>query len=332
VKGVLLCDESGHITNVNTVLADMLGYSVQELINKDAESVLFAVDREELAMQDSNLFASDHLKVVELPVIKQDGSQIYCSVTIIPEVNDSGEFIGSLALFCDTAMFSEDNVVNTTDKDLNCNEKYLELFETEEQERLSLSRDLHDGVGQYLAAASMYLGLMGPNVETNLTKEDIEFFTLAQDLIQRAIRETRDVSHKLMPPSINDFGFIECLKGIISDLGKDKFEIELNIVPEDSRVELPELKGLILLRSIRQLLDSALHHGEGSLIRLNLKVSENSYELEITDYGRSIFQNRLDQQDGIGLLTIENRIHAIGGIVKVVRKEESATVKIHLNK
>ena len=225
------------------------------------------------------------------------------------------------------------NAHDVTDLIRSENEKYLVMIETQEKERQRLSRDLHDGVGQYLAAANMYIELLKPNLEKELNKENLEFFTMASQLLQKATNETRIVSHNIMPPSLKDFGFVDCLKGLIADLQHDKLTINLQILPNEEWKHYTDAINLTLFRSIQQLFNNAIEHGHATVIDLVIQSSLEATVIEVTDNGKGFDQDVLRGNEGIGLLSIQHRIQSIGGIVTIQsEKRKGTSIKITLKK
>jgi signal transduction histidine kinase len=225
------------------------------------------------------------------------------------------------------------NAHDVTDLIRSENEKYLVMINTQETERQRLSRDLHDGVGQYLAATIMYMEILDPVVQSNLTDQDVELFHLAKQLLQKATKETRIVSHNIMPPSLKDFGFVDCLKGLIADLSHDNLIINLNIVPQYYEVDFLDTVSLTLFRSIQQLLNNSIEHGCATKIDLTITEKANETEVEVRDNGKGFDIEQLRGHDGIGLLSIQQRMNSVGGSVSIQSEIGKGTViKISLKR
>ena len=89
---------------------------------------------------------------------------------------------------------------------------------------------------------------------------------------------------------------------------------------------------LNLFRSVQQIFNNALTHGKPSQINTKLKFSENIFEISIQDNGLGFDINSPKFKNGIGILSIKNRILNLGGEINFNSKiQEGTTVKFRLH-
>ncbi len=146
------------------------------------------------------------------------------------------------------------------------------LVEGEERERLRISRDVHDGVGQILSALRFNLKRI----------PDEQIRSEAIDLADDAISEVRAISHNLMPAVLVDFGIVAALEQLCRKISeRTHVRIERDIL---TLAELPErlesAKEIALYRIAQEALNNALRYADATMIRLvfRLKLRESHNE------------------------------------------------------
>lgn len=99
-EGICVEDVDSKITYVNRRMAEMLGYTREELLGRFIHEVLGEDSRKEVdsRMSKRRTGASDHYDV---PMRHKDGSQVWVSVAATPVTDDKGQFAGSLAMVSD---------------------------------------------------------------------------------------------------------------------------------------------------------------------------------------------------------------------------------------
>ncbi len=126
------------------------------------------------------------------------------------------------------------------------NSKYLAVLTKEEEERKRISEDLHDGVGQHLAACVMYSNLLERSVHEHLDENAVNIYNKTKGLLEVAVAEVRQACHDIMPPFIEQEGFRKSIKKLIDDIDtsnprlnvKYREEVELDEIPPDVALSL----------------------------------------------------------------------------------------------
>src|SRR5690606_23189122 len=89
------------------------------------------------------------------------------------------------------------------------------VISAQEHERREIGIELHDNINQILASARLYLGLV-----KSVANENSNFLNETDKLINSAINEIRNLSHALIPPSLNESALLEALDHIIASTRK----------------------------------------------------------------------------------------------------------------
>ncbi len=197
------------------------------------------------------------------------------------------------------------------------------IIEGAELERKRIAKELHDSLGQYLTAASMYL----EHVEEFLFELPIDQkrqFRKGLDQLNKAINETRSISQNLLPKVIDDFGIALAVESLIDDIREDRSE-EIHYQHNLDDCQLPEAIELNMYRIIQESLNNAIRHSECTRIDIQLVLEENSLHYTIEDNGKG-FDPQKVIGEGLGLWNIGNRVNGLSGDLEISSKPDKGTL------
>lgn len=191
------------------------------------------------------------------------------------------------------------------------------LMRVQDEERRRIARELHDSLGQYLAAAKI-------NLDVLATEQGVPAMYLreAQALIDRAIADTRTLSHLLHPPLLDEAGFSTAAKWYVEGFGKrSKITTVLDISPELHR--LPSEIELTLFRILQESLTNVHRHSQAKKVHVSLTLSDGKVTMVVEDNGKGIMREVLERfarsstNVGVGLAGMRERAKELGGTLKV---------------
>ena len=158
------------------------------------------------------------------------------------------------------------------------------LFQSQEEERRRIARELHDEAGQSLTAVKLGLDrLEEKHAATKILKEEI---TEIRKMITRTASEIRRLSYHLHPTLLSDLGLEPALNLYLEDIEKHSdLEIEFRMIGFDQRLD-PDLE-TVFYRFSQESLTNTLKHSGAEHFGLSI----------IKSYPRIIF---LAEDDGIG--------------------------------
>lgn len=195
-------------------------------------------------------------------------------------------------------------------------EKQIAIIKTEETERQRISNDLHDGLGQTIAAANMCINTLESYAKKELSEEALKIFEIAKKLINESAKETRLVSHNIMPRSLREFGLYSCIDSILKnykEFYKDiSFKVESNITTMRFKNEVE----LSIFRVAQESINNALKHSKATHIKVTLNMINGNLIMIVEDNGIG-FSNKNSKNKGMGLMSIKQRIEAIEGKVSI---------------
>jgi PAS domain S-box-containing protein len=194
------------------------------------------------------------------------------------------------------------------------------LLQIQDEERRRIARELHDSVGQMLAAVSMNLAHV--NREARLLSPDAAK-ALAENssLLEQISTEIRTISHLLHPPLLDEVGLQSALQWYIDGFSeRSKIRVDLKL-PEDFG-RLPRNLEITLFRVVQECLTNIHRHSGSSTAAIRVARSENEVRLEVRDAGKGIpveMQATLasGRLSGVGLRGMHERLRQMGGHLEV---------------
>ena len=184
------------------------------------------------------------------------------------------------------------------------------LIDAQESERRTISRELHDDIGQAITAIKMCAASIPKEDEAGRAEVVDEIVGIAD----QTIAKLRDLSMLLRPPQLDALGLEAALRWQSERLfrgGRPTLELHLQTLPQrpDAAVELA------CFRIAQEALTNVLRHADATQVTLTLAAQDGQgLLLTILDDGRGFDGQRVE---GLGLITMRERAQHIGGTLDI---------------
>ena len=186
------------------------------------------------------------------------------------------------------------------------------LMNVQDEERRKFSRELHDSLGQDLAALKMLLPMIAgaqPS-DSNLSE--------CMEIVDKAIAETRTISHLLHPPLLDEAGLAVAVKWYVDGFAqRSKVDVKVDIPDDLGR--LPGAVELTLFRILQESLTNIHRHSGASRAEVSVSRLPGGLVMKIRDFGKGIVAATLNRfrsdatGTGVGLAGMRERIRELGG-------------------
>jgi signal transduction histidine kinase len=249
----------------------------------------------------------------------QRGAVDYISVPVVPEL-----------LRAKVSVFSELHRQGLQLEALNRELRRLSsrLITAQDEERRRFARDLHDGIGQELAAAKIMLdGALQRKPFVSSEKAVNE----ASDIIDRAIKQVRSMSHLLHPPLLDEGGLLSALRWFLEGVA-DRSGIETSLEldpPEFPRLQ-PQLERTIF-RIVQEGLTNVFRHSQARTACVKVVQKNNTVTLHICDDGIGVDERTrllMPGSIGVGLGSMRERAREVGGELRMRNTNPGTLVEI----
>lgn len=190
------------------------------------------------------------------------------------------------------------------------------LTVTEEQEKRKLARDLHDGVGQSLAALKLILGMTKKNLESELEPPNqdklLQNTDKAVTLAETSISEIRNVLNNLKPESLKENGLTGGLTVMAEDINQTG-TLSCSVQIKQPIPHFDETITLNLYRIIQEAVTNVVKHADAK--NLNIVAGETNnekfYDFRIVDDGVGFSAEK--GEFGVGIPSMSDRVKMLGG-------------------
>ncbi|HKS75240.1 MAG TPA: sensor histidine kinase [Terriglobales bacterium] len=193
------------------------------------------------------------------------------------------------------------------------------LMQLQDDERRRIARELHDSVGQMLAALGMNLAAVGADIE-RLTKTANTVNDSAA-LVQELSQEVRTISHLLHPPLLDEAGLASALRWYIAGFAqRSKINVELEIPPSFSR--LARESETAIFRIVQECLTNIHRHSESATAKIRIATSNSHIWIEVEDRGKGISPEKQSEMaasgtPGVGMRGMRERLRQLGGSLEI---------------
>ena len=185
-----------------------------------------------------------------------------------------------------------------------------QLSLAEERERRRLAADLHDQVGQSLAAIKLKLGAARQAV---LASDAGHHLDEIRGLVEEAIRQTRSLTFDLSPPILYELGLEPALEWLAEQF-QAKHAISASLEDDGQTKPLEDDVRGLLFRAVSELLMNIAKHAQARTVVISVSRRQNDVHIQVRDDGMGFNETDTDRRtSGFGLFNIRERLTAIGG-------------------
>jgi PAS domain S-box-containing protein len=195
------------------------------------------------------------------------------------------------------------------------------LQEVREQERSRISRELHDDLGQQLTGLKLELAWLSARIKEG-REMPLARVSDMKRMLDVAITSVRRISTDLRPLILDDLGFAEAVEWHVSEVSKRS---DLDIVLDLPAHEMvsDDARATALFRIVQESLANILRHAHASHVYISLSTDGDSLCLRIQDDGVGMPEKI--RVGGIGLVSMRERVKALGGEFVISPARHSAT-------
>jgi len=194
------------------------------------------------------------------------------------------------------------------------------LLQVQDEERRHIAREMHDSVGQLVAAISMNLGA----VRRQSYKLDAEGGKAVAEiavLVEEISTEIRTISHLLHPPLLDEAGLGSALRCYVDGFSeRSKISVDVSISSDFGR--LPQDMEIAIFRIVQECLTNIHRHSGSATATINIVPEDNRIVVSVQDQGKGIplkRQQELNSTDrmGVGFRGMRERVRQLGGGLKI---------------
>jgi PAS domain S-box len=202
------------------------------------------------------------------------------------------------------------------------------MMTMQDEERRRIAREIHDGLGQELAAAKMILdGILARDSSPYLRQASQD----ASQLIDRAISQVRTISHLLHPPLLDEVGLVSALRWFLEGLSeRSGIRTVLEVDPPDLGRLRSELETAIF-RIIQEALTNMFRHSGAHNGTVTLIKKDGNITVTVRDDGKGIEEQVIQLRPeslGVGIGGMRQRVTELGGSLRLANANPGTVVEV----
>ena len=294
---------------------DFTGRSIeQELGDGWAESV-HPADAQTCLELYSQAFEARTAFTLEYRLRRADGEYRWVLDKGVPRCSESGQFAGYIG-----------SCVDITDRkraELALHEMNRRLMSAQEIERTGIARELHDDIGQRLALISVKLDQVAGRAN-QWAKQDQRLIEDLREQTKEISSDIQHISHQLHPPKLDLLGLPATVRSFCLEMQAYR-GLHIDYATRDVPATLPKDIALCLYRVVQEAVANILKHSGTSHARVILFGSSDTISLRISDLGIGFDPDARRMKDGLGLISMQERVHLLGGEMWIRSKPTRGT-------
>jgi PAS domain S-box-containing protein len=349
----------GVISSWNLSAERIFGYTAAEAIGQPITLIIPADRHDEEAEIIRLIRSGERVHHFETLRRRKDGTTLDISVTVSPVRDAAGQIVGASKVARDiTARKRGQQALQENEERLRTLADHLELqvqgrtqeleqrnievlqqseqlrelsqrlLQTQDDERRRIARDLHDSVGQIVAALGMQLASITQRAVKPEVRNAAE---QCHELVRELSKEIRTISYLLHPPLLDENGLAGAIGWYMKGL-EERSGLKINLDISEAFGRLPRDVEVAIFRIVQECLTNIHRHSGGKAAAIRLRRNTSSASLEIQDDGTGISKDTLNaiqtQRSGVGMTGMRERVRHLGGNLNIQSDSNGTLVSV----
>jgi PAS domain S-box-containing protein len=295
-----IIDKNGNTKYISDNVKKIYGFSAEEIRNKGSIIGIDRIHKQDIKNVMNNfkaIFTENKRFDISYRIKNKNDKWIWLQVIGEKYILNSGEEV-AYGVFRDI-----------TDKKNAQQKVYHAMIGAEERERSRIAKDLHDGVSPILSAIKLYMRSFLSAKDEVVKGEVLNKINLT---INEAIQSLSDISNKLSPHILQNFGLSTAIQSFIEKVSENT-DIHFNFIYDidnkpDENIEVN------LYRIIVELINNTVKYADAKNAIIKISENENEVKMYFEHNGKGFNLEEVRKKSkGMGLRNLFNRINSLNG-------------------
>ena len=204
------------------------------------------------------------------------------------------------------------------------------ILTLQDDERRRIARELHDSLGQYLAALKMHLDILAFSAD-----RQPDLIAECTGIVEQCLRETRTISHLLHPPLLDEAGFGSAARWYVDGFAQ-RSGIDVTLVLPPTFGRLRRDVEIALFRVLQEALTNVHRHSESTKVEIRVSLDDQRIQMKIQDFGQGIPSGTLRQllevggRTSVGIAGMRERARELGGSLQITSDSSGTLLTLTL--
>jgi two-component system NarL family sensor kinase len=203
------------------------------------------------------------------------------------------------------------------------------VVRSQEDERARLSRDLHDGISQWLVSIKLQIesGIVKLSGHAAQPESARVSFDRAASQLNDVLGEVRRISHDLRPALLDDLGLTAALDHLCHEFSEHS-SLPVQFASHGKADQVSDVGKTVLFRIAQEALTNIKRHAGASAVQVSLEGEDRTVKLSVSDNGSGFDVAHIAEhpQRGIGLRNMHERLEAVGGTLELTSAADGTHV------
>lgn len=333
IDGIITINESQSIILVNPAAAATFGYEVDDLMGASLDLVLPERHRKVHGkhVQQFGKTGETRRKMggnfddFYVTGVKASGEEFPIEASISSQIENGKRFYTVIFRDITERKVAKEKMALYHDE---LTQLSATLQSIREEERKHIARELHDDLGQLLAALRMDLSLLQrDSVLTGKTQQTINSM---DQLLLTSITTLRRIATDLRPRALDEGGLYFALQTLQKDFSQ-RHGIACDLQANEEQLTLDDARSTAIFRIIQESLTNVVRHADATEVQISFERSPDTLSFSITDNGKGIEADEMRKSRSFGLVGMRERVKAMHGEFLVDSQPgEGTQLKINL--
>ena len=315
----------GTLLMVNDPLYELIGYQKRELLGRDFREIFLFEESQsecEVALSRLSLGEIDRYST-DMSARRSDGGIVWFKMVFSLVSDKATSTPHSLIVVARDITSLKHITEELHDSELARDELSRRMLGAQEADRTRIARELHDDIGQSLAILKIQMLRAGQPVSGNPEKTHADLKELTGKL-EIIIQKVSHLSHDLHSPELEFMGLAVAVKSHCRECS-EQLRIPIRCHCDKVNKKLDSVIALAFLRVVQEAVHNAIKHSRAKSIRVRLSFSDRYLSMEISDDGVGFEIEEARLAAGLGLISMRERIHLIGGEFNIISSPGNGT-------
>ena len=334
LDAIICIDTGGAITIWNLQAENMFGWEEEDILGKQLSETIIPGQYREAHKKGFNHYLQTGEgpvlnNVIEITAMHRSGKEFPIELAIVPIKKNGDEF------FC--AFIRDITLRKKADEKLQHSYEEIRrlashLQDVREEERLIMSREIHDQLGQQLTVMKMDIGWLMNKVQSSASGASQEKLRELNAMMDETIKTVRKIASDLRPTLLDNIGLGAAIEWHLSDFEKRAgIEVQYTGLNEEVSLSLASKTGLF--RIVQESLTNVARYAQARKVIVFLEKKFDQLLLTIQDNGIGFDQEKIAAKKTFGIVGMRERAAMMGGgyyISSIPGKGTTTIVKVPL--
>jgi PAS domain S-box-containing protein len=315
----------GRLFSANELMCEVIGKPETDLLGKRLDELLLSETSWPECRDGFNQLIAGEIPRYStcINAVRQDGEPISVDMAFLLMRDDVTNLPRSLTVVARDVTFLRRAEQERHDAEVLRDDLSRRMMSAQEADRSRIARELHDDIGQSLAVLKFQMLRAGKPVSGRPEMMHTSLTDLAVNL-DKIIDKVGSLSHNLHSSALEILGLAVAVKGHCRECS-EQMRIPIHCFCGQLEMKLDGMIALAFLRVLQEALHNAAKHSGAKSITVRLTGSDQDLSLEISDDGVGFDIEEAKLAAGLGLISMRERIHLIGGVFEILSSPGNGT-------